>query len=117
MPGTYINTTGLINLADRSEEERRDIARRGGLQSGKERLRKAAEREALYFYFYAFNLCDWIEMEYDTGDVYWLMERLPSKERAKVQTRINRVQRQYRRADALKRKYERKYGDGENIAL
>lgn len=42
------NTKGLISLADRPKEERIEIARKGGLASGKERRRKRDLRLRLH---------------------------------------------------------------------
>ena len=45
--GAHLNESNLVSLADRTTEEQREIARRGGLASGAARREKKAMREHL----------------------------------------------------------------------
>lgn len=118
-----IELLNLISLADRDQETRREIARKGGLASGKARLEKAFIEQYLIYYLelthakdQALNIITEYNGRYknkiDVNDLDSINKYLPLKLLNKLRALYNRVYREQNKLKKIIDKYKGKYNNG-----
>ena len=114
-----IELLNLISLADRDQETRREIARKGGIASGKARLKKAFTEQYLIYYLelshakdQALNIINEYNGRYknkiDINDLDSINKYLPIKLLNKIRAIYNRVYRQQTKLKKIAKRYQEK---------
>lgn len=118
-----IELLNLVNLSDRDQDTRREIARKGGIASGKARLEKAFIEQYLIYYLelthakdQALNIITEYNGRYkskiDVNDLDSINKYLPLKLLNKLRALYNRVYREQNKLKKIIDKYKDKYNNG-----
>lgn len=119
---TYYYLDNLISLSDRTEKERKDIARKGGIASGKRRLKDAYTKKQLQNCLFVINAQKEInnivkgykgrhKNNIDINNLETLAAYLPIKTINKLIAISNRIDREKAKAERIRQKYQSKYNE------